>query len=146
MQNQPIENLGSNTNVPADSELLVLKNGTLQRATIDDVLKNSSINSALTQLNGNLAGKVSVIAKQPSMTSASSFAIENKLTLITWQKTDYIKHFVGLWLPLTKQLVTLSTSGLGATTSGTYNSTTGKVTITNADMSYSYVGTVILSN
>lgn len=146
MQDQPIENLGSNTNVPADSELLVLKNGTLQRATIEDVLKNTSINSALTQLNGNLAGKVSVIAKQPSMTSAGSFVIENKLTLITWQKTDYIKHFVGLWLPLTKQLVTLSTSGIGATTSGTYNSTTGKVTITNADMLYSYVGTVILSN
>lgn len=55
MQDQPIENLGSNTNVPADSELLVLKNGTLQRATIEDVLKNTSINSALTQLNGNLA-------------------------------------------------------------------------------------------
>lgn len=50
MQDQPIENLSNNTNVSADSMLLVLKNGVLTKATINDVLANSELNNNLNHL------------------------------------------------------------------------------------------------
>lgn len=77
MQDQPIENLGSNTNVPADSELLVLKNGTLQRATIEDVLKNTSINSALTTLNGNLKRLIQIKQIKATTGTTGNIAVGN---------------------------------------------------------------------
>lgn len=86
MQNQPIENLGSNTNVPADSELLVLKNGTLQRATIEDVLKNTSINSALTTLNGNLPVKKTATIEVTVGANATAAGTVSRPTIPTGYK------------------------------------------------------------